>query len=171
MLYSSPQGFIKVLEERDFVMILSGWDIAIIIFVVLVVVIVTIYLLNRWASKRVVEHNTLIERSKQPASIFVIDKKRDRMQNANFPKAVQEQIPRWNKLMRVYLVKAKIGPQIMTLMCDKQVFNALPVKKTVNVDLAGIYIVSMKGMKTKKELAARGGKSDDTPWYRRIINR
>ena len=128
------------------------WDIGIIIFVVVVIVVVVIYLLNRWASKRLVEQSSLIERTKQPASIYVIDKKRDKMQNANFPKAIQEQVPKWNKLIKMYLVKAKIGPQIMTLMCDKHVFEALPLKKTVKVDLAGIYIVHMKGMKSKKEM-------------------
>jgi len=154
---------------------MTGWDIAIIIFIVLAVVIAAFVLLNRWASRRLVEQQSMIERTKQPASIYVIDKKRDKIQNANFPKAVQEQVPRWNKLMKTYLVKAKIGPQIMTLMCDKEVFEALPLKKTVKVDLAGIYIVSMKGMKSKKEMVAlrreRKGESGDVPWYRRLIGR
>jgi len=147
---------------------LGGWDIAIIVFVVLVLVVVGVYFLNRWASRRVVEQNSMIERHKQTVSIYVIDKKKEKMQNANFPKAVHEQLPRWNRFMKVPLVKAKVGSQIMTLMSDKQVFDALPVKKTVKVDLAGIYIVNMKGMKSKKELAAaRGGAK--RPWYRRFI--
>ena len=148
------------------------WDILVIVFIVVVVAGLAIYFLNRWASRKMVEQSTLIERNKQSASIYVIDKKRDRIQNANFPKAVQEQVPRWNKIMKMYLVKAKVGPQIMTLMSDKDVFHALPLKKTVKVDLAGIYIVSMKGMKTKEEMRAlknRGGGS--SPWYRRLIRR
>ena len=151
---------------------LGGWDIIIIIFIVIVVIVAVLFFLNRWASKRLVEQQSMIERTRQPASIYVIDKKKERMQNVNFPKAVQDQIPKWNKLMKMHLVKAKIGPQIMTLMCDKEVFAVLPVKKTVKVDLAGIYIVSMKGMKSKEEMAAlrkeRGGAS---PWYRRLIRR
>ena len=153
----------------------GAWDIAIIVFVVLVIVVVAVYLLNRWASKRMVEHSSMVERNKQTASIYVIDKKKEKMQNANFPKVVLDQIPRWNKFMKMPLVKAKIGPQIMTLMCDKQVFNALPVKKTVHVELAGIYIVSMKGMKSKKEMNAlrkeRKGSDETTPWYRRLLKR
>ena len=153
-------------------MVLTGWDIGIIIFVVIALVGLGIFLLNRWASRRMVEHNTLVERTKQTVSIYVIDKKKEKMQNANFPKAVQEQVPRWNKLMKMPLVKAKIGPQIMTFMCDKQVFDALPVKKTVKVDLAGIYIVGMKGMKSKQEMSAlRKERGGDLPWYRRIIGR
>jgi len=148
---------------------MTGWDIAIIVFIVLVAVGIAIYFLNRWASKRMVQHNDMVASHKQTASIYVIDKKREKMQNANFPKAVMEQIPRWNRFMKMPLVKAKIGPQIMTLMCDKDVFNALPVKKTVSVDIAGIYIVNMKGMKTKGEMASRRGES--LPWYKRLIGR
>ena len=145
------------------------WDVAIIVFIVLVVIGVTIYFLNRWAGKRMVQHNDMVATHKQTVSIYVIDKKREKMQNANFPKAVMEQVPKWNQFMKMPLVKAKIGPQIMTLMCDKDVFNALPVKKTISVDIAGIYIVSMKGMKSKGEMASR--RSDSTPWYRRLIGR
>ena len=125
------------------------WDILVISFIVVAVIALALFFLNRWASKRMVEQKMMIERTKQPASIYVIDKKRDKIDNANFPKVVQEQIPKWNKLMKMYLVKAKIGPQIATLMCDKEVFDALPLKKTVKVDIAGMYIVSMKGMKSK----------------------
>jgi len=151
---------------------LGGWDIVIIVFLVIVAVVVGLYFLNRWASRRMLEQQSMIERTRQPQTIYVIDKKREKISNANFPKAVQEQIPRFNKMMKTYLVKAKIGPQIMTLMCDKEVFDVLPLKKSVKVDLAGIYIVSMKGMKTKEEMAAlRKERSGGLPWYRRIINR
>jgi hypothetical protein len=138
---------------------------------------VALFLLNRWASKRMVQQQDMIERSRQPASIYVIDKKMERIRNANFPKVVYEQMPKWNRFMKVPLVKAKIGPQIMTLMCDRQVFDVLPIKKTVKVELAGIYISSMKGMKTKKEMRefrrSRKGEAAEasTPWYKRIIKR
>ena len=151
------------------------WDIMIIAFIIVVVVVVGLYLLNRWASKRMVEQKTLIDRTKQTTSIYVIDKKKEKMQNANFPKAVQEQMPKWNRLMKMYLVKAKIGPQIMTLICEKDVFNALPLKKTVKVDIAGMYIVNMKGMKSKEEMAAmrkdKNSGGGAGPWYRRILGR
>jgi hypothetical protein len=127
-------------------------DIAFLIFIILAVAGVGLFFLNRWASKRMADQQGIIERTKQPATIYVIDKKKERLQKANFPKAVQAQIPKWNRFMKAPLVKAKVGPQIMTLMCDPQVFDALPLKKSVKVELAGIYIVTMKGMKTKKEM-------------------
>ena len=57
------------------------------------------------------------------------------------------------------LVKAKVGPQIVNLMCDKSVFEIIPVKKNVKVELAGIYIVSVKGanLANKKKKTTKNG--------------
>jgi len=128
-------------------------DIAIIVAIVLGVIGVGLYFFNRWASKKMVEQQELVQRNKTPMSIYVIDKKKDKVTSANLPKAAMEQMPKYTKMMKMPLVKAKVGSQIMTLMCDKDVFDALPLKKTVAVEMAGMYIVSMKGMKTKQEMS------------------
>ena len=60
---------------------------------------------------------------------------------------VQDQIPKYMQLKKMPVVKAKIGPKITTLLCDEKVFKDLPVKKMVKVDIAGIYIVGIKGYK------------------------
>ena len=130
------------------------WGIMMIVALVLLVVGVGFYFLNKWASKRASQQQDMVQQHKQTMSIYVIDKKKEKLTNANFPKSMQDQIPRMGKIMKMPLVKAKIGPQIMTLVCDNDVFKALPVKKTVTVEMAGAYIVSMKGMKTKMEMAA-----------------
>ncbi len=130
---------------------MSLMDWLLIIVAVLAVIIAGLYFLNRWASKKMTEQNDVIEKTRQTMSIYVIDKKKGKAKDANFPKAVMQQLPKMTKLMTLPLVKAKIGPQIMTLICDKRVFKALPLKKTVKVDLAGMYIVDMKGLKTEKE--------------------
>jgi hypothetical protein len=132
---------------------LGIWDVFILIGIIVVLIGVGLYFLNRWAGRKMADQQEMVERNRQSATIYVIDKKKDKLSNANLPKAVYEKIPKWSKFMKTPLVKAKIGPQIMTLMCDGKVFNVLPVKKTVKVDLAGMYIVGMKGMKTKKEMA------------------
>ena len=134
------------------------WDIAIIVSVVLIIIVAVLYFLNRWAGKRMAQQNEMVERHKQTVTIYVIDKKKDKIQNANLPKAMAAQVPRMSKLMKVPMVKAKIGKDIMTLMCDTNVFPALPVKKSVTVEMAGIYIVSMKGQKSKAEMDAKKGR-------------
>lgn len=159
--------------QRKGTFLMDLWDILVIGFIVVAVIIAAIYFFNRWAGSKLADHNSMIERSKQPMSIYVIDKKKDKLSNANFPKAVHDQMPRWNKFMKMPLVKAKVGPQIVTLMCDKVVFDALPIKKTVKVDVAGMYIVHMKGMKSKKEMETlrKERKGAAGPWYKRLIGR
>ena len=131
----------------------AGWiDILLIVIAVLGAIVAGLYFLNRWASRRVADQQDMVEKTKQSASIYVIDKRRDKAANVTLPKVVMENLPRSAKVMKMYFVKAKVGPQIVTLMCEKTVFNALDVKKTFQVELAGIYIASVKGMKTKYEL-------------------
>ena len=42
-------------------------------------------------------------------------------------------------------MKAKIGPKVMSLMCDEKIFPVLPVKKELKVVISGIYIMGVKG--------------------------
>jgi hypothetical protein len=129
-------------------------DIIILFMLIVGVLGAGLYFLNKWASKKMNTQQDFVERSKQSMSIFVIDKNIMKAQDSNLPKTVIEQLPRFYKLRKVPLVKVKVGPQILTLMCDKKVYNALPLKKTVKVEVAGIYIITMKGMKTPAELKA-----------------
>ncbi|MCL2839149.1 MAG: hypothetical protein FWE05_00110 [Defluviitaleaceae bacterium] len=158
---------------------LGIWDIVILVSIILVLLGVGIYFLNRWAGKRQAQQSDMVAQHKQTMSIYIIDKKKDKITNANFPKAITDQMPRMSKLMKMPLVKAKIGPQIMTLIADASVFDALPVKKTVTVELAGAYIVSMKGQKTKMEMEAmrknrrKGASEAEAPkkWHENLLDR
>ena len=153
-------------------------DIAVLIGIILIIVFVALYFLNKWAGRRMADQNDMVERHKQSATIYIIDKKKDKITNANLPKAMASQIPRMGRIMKMPLVKAKIGPQIMTLVCDKAVYEALPVKKNVTVELAGAYIVSMKGMMTKRQLAEQrnarrqtGGDVAPQKWHEKLLSK
>lgn len=128
-------------------------DIILIVVVVVALIFVGLYFLSNWATKKSSEQQTLINSNKMTTSILVIDKKKEKLTNVNLPKAVIEQIPKYLKFKKMPLVKAKIGPQIMTLICDPKVFKEIPLKKQVKVDISGMYIVAMKGNKPviKKE--------------------
>ena len=130
------------------------WDIIFLVTIIVLVLGIAIYFLNKWATRKSTEQFDMVEQNKQTVSLYIIDKKKDKLTNANLPKAMVAQIPRMGKLMKMPLVKVKAGQQIMTMVCDKDVYDALPVKKTVMVEVAGAYIVGMKGMKTKLEMAA-----------------
>lgn len=133
---------------------MSFLDWIIIIAIVLGAILAGLYFLNKWAYKKMDTQQTMIEKMKNSMSIYVIDKKHDKITNVNMPKAVMEQMPKIYKRMKLYFVQAKIGPQIMTLMCDKRVFAAIPIKKNVKVEIAGMYIVSVAGMKSPEEMKA-----------------
>jgi len=132
---------------------LGIWGIVFILSIIILVVGVAIYFLNTWAGKKQAQQSEMVAKHKQTVSLYVIDKKKDKIGNANFPKEMAAQVPRLGRMMKMPLVKVKMGPQIMTMMCDGDTFDILPVKKTVTVEIAGAYIVGMKGMKTKMELA------------------
>jgi len=123
-----------------------------IVAIIAVIVAAVFYFLNKWAGKKNAQQQDMVNQHKQTTSIYVIDKKKEKITTAHFSKAIIDQMPRMAKMMKTPLVKAKIGPQIMTLLCDEAVFAALPVKKTVTVEVAGAYIVGMKGLKTKMEM-------------------
>ncbi|MCL2405382.1 MAG: hypothetical protein FWC92_07540 [Defluviitaleaceae bacterium] len=153
-------------------------DAVVLVAIILAIIFVVLYFLNKWAGRRMADQQDMVERHKQPATIYVIDKKKDKITNANLPKAMASQVPRMGRMMKMPLVKAKIGPQIMTLVCDKAVYEALPVKKNVTVELAGAYIVSMKGMKTKQQLAEQrkarrqaGDTSVPLKWHEKVLDK
>ncbi|HIY03547.1 MAG TPA: hypothetical protein H9733_01100 [Candidatus Anaerotignum merdipullorum] len=125
---------------------ITGSDIFIIVLVLIAAIVAGLYYLNRRTMRRVIQTQDFIDQNRMTAQIFVIDKKQERPSAHNLPKNVFEQLPKSAKMRKTYLVKAKVGPQIITLMCDKPVYEVLPVKKNVKVDLAGMYIVSITGM-------------------------
>ena len=110
---------------------------------IVAVVGAALYFLNRWASTKMVEQQETVERVKQMVSIFVIDKKKEKPMNSSLPKEVKAKLPKIYRFMKMPMVKAKVGPQILTLISDQKVFDALPLKKNVKVELAFLDIFLM----------------------------
>jgi hypothetical protein len=133
---------------------LGTTDIIIIVAVILAAVAAGIYFLNKWAAKRYAGQMNIIDKNKRPATIYIIDKRKDMAKNVNLPKAVKDNLPKIYGVIKTYFVQAKAGANIATFMCDKNVFESLPVKKTVKVELAGMYIASVKGAKPPAERKA-----------------
>lgn len=68
-----------------------------------------------------------------------------KLKEAGLPKVILENTPKYLQRSKVPIVKAKIGPKIMSLMCDEKIFPLLPVKKELKVVISGIYIMDVKG--------------------------
>ena len=71
--------------------------------------------------------------SKQTVSMLVIDKKKMKIKESGLPKIVYEQTPKYMRWAKVPVVKAKVGPKVMTLLADERVFASLPVKTEAKV--------------------------------------
>lgn len=124
-----------------------------VILVILVIGVVVLYFLGKKAQKRQAQQQEQIEATKQRISMLVIDKKRMKLKDAGLPQAVVAQTPKLLRGSKLPVVKAKIGPQIMTLVCDEKIFDMVPVKKEVKATVSGIYITEVKGLHGKPLVA------------------
>lgn len=126
-----------------------------IIFLVIAVVVIAGFIALSFVAKKLQKRQetseTQMKASAQTVSILVIDKKRMKLKEANLPKIVLDQTPKYLRGSKVPIVKAKIGPKVMTLMCDAKIFDLIPVKKEVKAVLSGIYIMDVKGLRTNLE--------------------
>ena len=119
-----------------------------IIYGVIAVVIAGLVIGYRFLRKRMKrkmeEQQDIVNEHKISTSVFVIEKRKGKITEAKLPKNVLSQIPAIYKIRKMPLITAKIGPQIVTLVCEDDIYEKIPEKKNINVELAGIFIVSVK---------------------------
>lgn len=120
-----------------------------VITAVLIIGIVVLYFVGKKAQKRQAEQQEQLEAAKQTVSMLIIDKKRMKLKDAGLPAIVLEQTPKLLRGSKLPIVKAKVGPQIMSLVCDEKIFDSVPVKKEVKAVVSGIYITGVKGLHGK----------------------
>ena len=105
-----------------------------VILAVLIIVIAVLYFLGKKAQKKQAAQQEQMEAAKQTVSMLIIDQTPKLMRGSKLP-----------------IVKAKIGPQIMSLVCDEKIFDKVPVKKEVKASVSGIYILDVKGLRGNKQ--------------------
>ena len=130
-----------------------------VILAILVIAVVVLYFLGKKAQKKQSEQQAQIDAMKQTVSMLIIDKKRMKLRDAGLPQAVIEQTPKWLRGSKLPVVKAKVGPQVMSLICEEKIFDSVPVKKEVKAVVSGIYITDVKGLHGKPIVAAPKKKS------------
>ena len=85
--------------------------------------------------------------------MLIIDKKRLKIKESGLPQSVIDQTPKIMRNQKLPIVKVKIGPQIMNLISDEKIFDNIPLKKEVKATISGMYILGVKGLHGKIELA------------------
>ena len=123
----------------------------IVIAVLMVAAIVVLYFLGKKAQDKRAEQQDQMDAVAQQVSMLIIDKKKMRLKDAGLPEAVMANTPWYAKNSKIPVVKAKVGPQMMTLICDAQIFDEMPVKKEVKATVSGLYITKVKGLHGKIE--------------------
>lgn len=119
----------------------------IVITVVLIVAAIALYFFGKRMEKKQAEQKTMMDSMAQTVSMLIIDKKKMKLKESGLPKVVFEQTPKYLRWSKVPVVKAKVGPRIMSLMCDATVFDKVPVKQEVKATISGIYITDVRGVR------------------------
>ena len=123
--------------------------VTLVIALIVIAALVALYIFGSKMQKKQEKAQADMMVGAQTYSILVIDKKKMKLKEAGFPAIVLEQTPKYLRNSKVPVVKAKIGPKVMSLMCEPKIYDLIPLKKEVKVVMNGIYIIDVKG--------ARGG--------------
>lgn len=125
--------------------------VVIVILVLLIAALVALTIYGRKLQKKQEETQKEMQAASQSVSMLVIDKKRMKLKESGLPQLVIDQTPKYMRGQKVPIVKAKVGPKIMPLICDEKVFELVPVKKEIRAVVSGIYIMEVKGLRSNLE--------------------
>ncbi|MBQ2627299.1 MAG: hypothetical protein IJG17_05885, partial [Eubacterium sp.] len=73
--------------------------------------------------------------------------KKMKLKDAGLPQMVLDNTNKLMQRSKVPVVKAKVGPRVMTFLTDNDVYDVIPLKKEVKAEISGLYIVSVKGIR------------------------
>ena len=124
-----------------------GTIILLVIIAITIALFVGLYFMGKKAQAKKDEQDAQMAAVAQSVSMLIIDKKKLKIKDSGLPQAVIDQTPwymRWSKLP---VVKAKVGPKVMTLIADEAIFAEIPVKKEVKATVSGIYITAVRGLR------------------------
>ena len=122
-----------------------------VILAILIAAIVGLYFWGKKAQAKKEEQDAQMAAVAQTVSMLIIDKKRLKIKESGLPQMVIDQTPRYLRWTKVPVVKAKVGPKVMTLIAEESVFEEIPVKKEVKATVSGIYITAVRGLRKPLE--------------------
>lgn len=122
-----------------------------VILAILVAAVIGLYFFGKHAEKKRDAQKAQIQAAKQPVTMLVIDKNRIRIKDSGLPEQIISQTPWYSRRAKLPIVKAKIGPQILNLVADEEIYDLIPVKKQIKAMISGIYIVEVRGMRGSLE--------------------
>ena len=127
------------------------WIVLIVILVILIAALIVLYFVGKRLQRKQEASQEQMEAAKQSVSMLVIDKKMLPVKQSGLPQIVIDQTPKLMRRQKLPIVKAKVGPRIMTLVADNKIFDLIPVKKEVRAVVSGIYIMDVKAIRGQLE--------------------
>ena len=127
----------------------------IVIAVILVAAFIVLTILGKKAQKKKEEQDAQVAAAAQTVTMLIIDKKRMKLKDAGLPQQIMDQTSKFMRRAKLPIVKAKVGPRVMSLIADEQIFDEIPVKKEVKASVSGIYITSVRGIRGPLEKPAK----------------
>ena len=116
------------------------FKVLLVILIILVIALVVLYFVGRKMQRKQAAQQEQMEAAKQSVSMLVIDKKIMPLKQSGLPQIVIDQTPKLMRRSKLPIVKAKVGPRIMTLVADSAIFDTIPVKKEIKAVISGIYM-------------------------------
>lgn len=132
---------------------MSPLVITLIVIAVLIGILVALYFVGNKMQKKQMAQKEEMQAAAQQTSMLIIDKKMMKLKDAGLPKVVMEQTPKRFRNAKMPIVKAKVGPQTLNLICDDGIFDDLPTKCEVKAMVSGVYITEIKSVRGKKKAA------------------
>ncbi len=134
---------------------MQWWQILIIVAAAVAAVILILYFISKKRQKQLDAQQEQIDQAKQQFSMLIIDKRKMKIKESGLPQMIYEQMPKLMRWRKFPIVKAKVGPRIMTFIADPNVFEIIPLKKEVKATVAGLYITDVKGLRGSLELTQK----------------
>lgn len=104
-----------------------------VILAVLIAATIALYFLGKKAQKRKDEQDAQLAATAQTVTMLIIDKKRMRLNQSGLPQAVIDQTPKLMRRSKLPIVKAKVGPKVMTLIADDATVSGIYITKVTGV--------------------------------------
>ncbi len=142
--------------------------VAIIVLVVTIALFIVLYFLGKKAQKKQAEQQEIMQANKQYVTMLVIDKKKLQITKSGLPQSVIDQTPKYLRWQKLPVVKAKVGPQMVTMIADDKIFPDLPVKKEIKAGVSGLYIVDFKGAHGKLAAPEKKKKKGPAAWIEKL---
>ncbi len=128
-------------------MSINPWVVTGIILVIAIAVLAFLYYKGSKMQKQQAEQKSKLIEAAQQTTMLVIDKKRMPLKSSGLPQAVLDQTPKRARNAKIPVVKAKIGPRVMTFIADEDVYDLIPVKAEIKAMISGIYITSINNFR------------------------